>query len=57
MKSTNIVLLGIAIILFGAVCIGIETLIMDNEGVFEVLGIVCPFLGLVVSTLGMMKRD
>lgn len=57
MKSVKLILLGIAIILFGAACLGLEALVFDDDGIFEILGVISPFVGLGVSVFGALKKD
>lgn len=56
MKSTNQILLGIAVILFGGACLAVNT-IMDIGVFMEALSLFCPFVGLAISILGAIKRD
>lgn len=56
MKSTNVVLLGIAIILFGGVCLAVNA-VMEIGEFFEVLSIFSPFVGLAIAFIGAFSKD
>lgn len=54
MKSTNIILLGIAFILFGSSCFGIAA--ASGWGIFELLGLLSPFVGIGLAIYGCIKK-
>lgn len=54
MKSTNIILLGIAFILFGSACFSIAA--ASRWGIFELLGLICPFIGIGLAVYGYTKK-
>ena len=56
MKSTNVVLLGIALILFGGVAVLINA-VYDIGELMEVLSVFTPFLGIIMSIIGAFKND
>lgn len=56
MKSTNIVLFGIALILFGGVTAIINS-IHDIGEFMEILSVFTPFLGIIISAIGAFKND
>lgn len=56
MKSKNIVLFGIALILFGSSCLAVNEA-LDIGVVYEVLSVFSPIVGIIVSLLGVIKKD
>lgn len=54
MKATNIILAGIAFILFGSSCFTIAA--ASGWGIFELLGLLCPFIGLGFVIDGILKN-
>ncbi len=56
MKSTNLVLLGMAIILFAGVILQVNDA-LDVGVVFEGISVFCPFIGAAVSIFGAFKKD
>lgn len=60
MKNTKLMLLGIAVILFGMCSIllaGLEGMPTFHNGVFELLGVACPIAGVVLSLIGLFWKD
>lgn len=55
MKSTNYILLGIAFILFGSSCFTIAA--ASGWGMFELPGLLCPFIGIGLAIYGCMKEQ
>lgn len=60
MKSIKLILVGISLLLFGICAIllseldGVPTF---QNGVFQLLGLICPFLGLPLSAWGTLKKQ
>ncbi len=60
MKNTKLVLLGIAVILFGISAIllsGLQGTPAFHNGIYELLGVVCPIAGVVLSIIGFFMKD
>lgn len=55
MKSTNIVMLGIAFILFGVACTYTNEVYGIGEPL-EMMGIISPFLGIITAIIGAFKE-
>lgn len=55
MHKLESILFGIAMILFGIASLMITN--FTNWGFFEVVGIVFPFLGLIVSIIGVFDKN
>ncbi len=54
MKSVKLMLAGIAILLFGGCSILLSGLDLPtwNNGIYQLLGVVCPIIGVVLAILG-----
>lgn len=60
MKNTKLMLLGIAVILFGICAVllsGLQGTPNFHNGIYELLGVICPILGVVLSVIGFFMRD
>lgn len=60
MKNQKLILLGIAIILFGLCSIllsGLEGMATYNNGIYELLGVICPIAGMILAILGFFMGD
>ncbi len=57
MKNLKLTLLGIAVILFGISVLLLSKLPLPDSGIFEILGLFCPFLGLTLSIIGFVRRE
>lgn len=59
MKNTKLMLLGIVVVLFGICAILLSglrvTLIFPTE-IYELLGVVCPIVGVVLSVIGFFNE-
>jgi len=56
MRTLKIVLLGIALILFGALCLGAYEL-CGAPDFFEMLGYSCPIVGIIIAAVGAFVND
>ncbi|MBQ3081340.1 MAG: hypothetical protein IJC49_02690 [Clostridia bacterium] len=56
MKSINVILLGIALILFGGVSVLINAA-YDIGEFMEILSVFSSFLGIIISVIGAFKND
>lgn len=60
MKNIKLILLGIAVILFGLCSIllgGLSGTPTFHNGVYELLGVVCPVVGLVFVVWGFFRKE
>ena len=59
MKSVKLMLAGIAILLFGGCSILLSGLDLPtwNNGIYQLLGLVCPIIGVVLAILGFFGDD
>lgn len=60
MKPIKLLLLGIAIILFGisaALLSGSQGTPTFGNGIYELLGVICPIAGVVLSVVGFACKD
>ncbi len=60
MKNVKLILLGIAVILFGVCSIllgGLTGMPTFHNGIYELLGVVCPVVGLVFVVWGFFRKD
>lgn len=59
MKSVKLMLAGIAILLFGGCSILLSGLDLPtwNNGIYQLLGVVCPIIGVVLAILGFLGDD
>ena len=60
MKSLKFLLLGIALILFGISAVllsGLQAVPTLHNGVYELLGVLCPIAGVALSVFGFFYRD
>jgi len=60
MKSVKLILLGIAITLFGvsaALLSGLQGTPTFGNGIYELLGVICPIAGVVLSIIGFVLKD
>ena len=59
MKSVKLMLAGIAILLFGGCSILLSGLDLPtwNNGIYQLLGVVCPIIGAVLAILGFFGDD
>lgn len=59
MKSVKQILTGIAVLLFG-VCsilsVGLDLPTFHN-GIYELLGVICPIVGVVLAVFGFLRKD
>lgn len=59
MKQIRFILFGIAVLLFG-VCAnllaGLDLPTLRN-GIYELLGVICPFVGIAISGYGLFCKD
>ncbi len=56
MNSLKVVILGIAFIIFGGVCLAVNEIIGIGE-FFEVISVFSPFAGIALSIIGTFMRD
>lgn len=60
MKSTKLMLLGIVVLLVGICSFllsGLEGMPTFDNGFFELLGVACTAVGIIVSLVGFFKKD
>jgi len=60
MKNIKLILLGIAVILFGISAIllsGLQGTPSFHNGIYELLGVVCPIAGVILSVAGFFMKD
>lgn len=60
MKSVKWILLGIAVILFGVCSIllgGLTGTPTFHNGIYELLGVICPVAGLVIAVWGFFRKE
>jgi len=60
MKSVKLLLLGISITLFGvsaALLSGLQGTPTFGNGIYELLGALCPIAGVVLSMIGFVRKD
>lgn len=59
MQKLKLTLLGIAVILFGISSLLLSGLDLPtyHNGIFELLGLFCPFLGLALSIVGFVRKE
>lgn len=60
MKGVKLMLLGIAVILFGLGAVllsGLQGTPTYHNGIYELLGVFCPIAGGVLALLGFFRRD
>ena len=56
MNSLKVVILGIAFILFGGVCLAVNEIIGIGE-IFEVISVFSPFVGIALAIIGTLMKD
>ena len=56
MKSVKLILLGIAFILFGGVCLAVNE-ILDISEIFEMFAVFSPFVGLLLAVIGVFTDN
>ena len=55
MRSLKWILYGLTLILFGAVAIAIDELLVGGgHSMFRTFGVICPFAGLIIATVGFL---
>lgn len=59
MKSVKLILLGIAALLFGGCSILLAGLDLPtyHNGIYELLGVICPIAGAALAVLGFLRND
>lgn len=59
MKSLKLMLAGIAVLLFGGCSILLAGLDLPtwNNGIYQLLGVVCPIIGVVLAVFGFLGDD
>ena len=60
MKNIRLLLLGIALLLFGIsanLLAGLQGTPTFHNGIYELLGVFCPIAGGVLALLGFFRRD
>ncbi len=59
MKSVKLMLAGIAVLLFGGCSILLAGLDLPtwNNGIYQLLGVVCPIIGVVLAVFGFLGDD
>ena len=57
MKGIKLMLAGIAVLLFGGCSILLAGLDLPtwNNGIYQLLGVVCPIIGIVLAFLGFLE--
>lgn len=59
MKSIKLILTGIAVLLFGVCSILLAGLDLPtyHNGIYELLGVVCPVVGVALAVFGFLRGD
>lgn len=59
MKSVKLMLAGITVLLFGGCSILLAGLDLPtwNNGIYQLLGVVCPIIGVVLAVFGFLGDD
>jgi len=56
MRSVKLILLGIAFILFGGVCLAVNEVLGISE-LFELFAVFSPFVGIILAVFGVFLND